>query len=207
MRTYTEQEMQGKRLREARELKFESATDAWNAIKRNVKISLQTYIQHENGTRGYKARATDYAKALGTTAQWLLWGEEKRTEAFDIPVTGKVAAGANGHFQSDYVAGDSGEFIQFNPDEITLALEIDGDSMLPRYRNGDKVLFGYQHDDPTPFVRREVMAQLKDGRKLFKVLRKGSSAGLWDLYSINPDHDPIRDVELDWVFPVKWVAV
>jgi hypothetical protein len=50
------------------------------------------------------------------------------------------------------------------------------------------------------------MAQLKNGKKLFKILRKGSRPGLWDLYSINPEYDPIRDQELDWVLPVKWTA-
>lgn len=128
-------------------------------------------------------------------------------KAISFPLSGKVAAGPDGHFENVYTEGDGGNFITFNPDEITLALEIEGDSMLPRYRHGDKLLFGYRHDDPTHFVRCEVMAQLRDGRKLFKILRKGSRAGLWDLYSINPDFDPIRDVELEWVNPLRWVVV
>lgn len=132
---------------------------------------------------------------------------ERQVAPINLTITGKVGAGPDGHFESTYTEGEGRSYITFDPQEITLVLEIEGDSMLPRYRPGDKLLFGYRHDDPTPYIRHEVMAQLKDGRKLFKILRQGSASGLWDLYSINPDFDPIRDVELDWVNPLRWVVV
>lgn len=37
--------------------------------------SPHTYIQHENGTRGYDRAADQYAKAFGVTVSWLLHGE------------------------------------------------------------------------------------------------------------------------------------
>ena len=125
----------------------------------------------------------------------------------ELSIEGKVSAGNGGYFDSHYPPGHGGTTIRFDPAEISLVVEIDGDSMQPRYRDGDKVMCGYRYDDPTPVIRQDVMAQTRDGRKLFKTLRQGSKPGLWDLYSINPAYDPIRDVELDWVVPVKFIAV
>lgn len=207
MRTFTEQEEQGRRLREVRAAKFPTATDGWEHAKRFAKLSKQTYIQHENGTRGFKAHAAAYARAFDTTASYLLWGTRAQAAPIQLPVTGKVAAGIDGHYDSDYAEGDGIDSIIIDADEISLVCEVAGDSMAPRYRDKDKVAFGHGREDLSAYVRRDVMAQTKDGRKLFKVLRKGSRPGFWDLYSINPDYDPIRDVELDFVLPVKMIVI
>lgn len=40
-------------------------------------VSVATYIQHENGTRGFPAdRAQRYARFFRTTPEWLLYGRE-----------------------------------------------------------------------------------------------------------------------------------
>lgn len=208
MRTLTEQEEQGRRLRDARLSKFSSATDFWRSIKRSVKVSQQTYLQHENGTRGFTANAWEYAKALGVSPAWLVWGIDSGRDvpSVEFKIAGKVAAGSQGFFEPAYADGD-GEPVFFYPQEISLALEVEGDSMLPRYHDGDVIFFGDKYEDPMRFVGREVMAQLRDGRKLLKVLARGSQPGLWTLYSVNTSYDPISDVELDWILPVKWVKI
>ena len=63
---------QGLRLKEARERAgYESATDA----AKDLGVSKDTYIQHESGIRGFKARAEDYAAKLKVSPEWLLWGK------------------------------------------------------------------------------------------------------------------------------------
>lgn len=60
------------RLRAAREAAgFSSAKEAAEAMD----VPVASYIQHENGTRGFKAdRAAQYARRFRTTPEWLLLG-------------------------------------------------------------------------------------------------------------------------------------
>jgi hypothetical protein len=198
---------QGKRLKEARSRLFKTATDAQARLKHFSDVSLPNYIQHENGSRSFRLRAEEYAKAFEVSAAWLIWGDQAEKQAIEFKVLGQVGAGGEGNFDSAYEVGD-GESLFFMPDEVTMVLEINGRSMEPRYRHRDKVLFGYRYDDPTSQIGVEVMAQLKNnGRKLFKVLKPGTRKGLWNLESINDEFEVIRDVEIDWVCPVKWVKV
>ena len=43
------------------------------------------------------------------------------------------------------------------------------------------------------------MARLSDGRKFFKILKKGSEPGRWTLRSLNPATPDIEDVDVAWV--------
>lgn len=63
-------------------------------------VSIATYIQHENGTRGFPAdRAQRYARFFRTTPEWLLYGRETgdRTTGVvlgpQLAIQGAVAAG------------------------------------------------------------------------------------------------------------------
>jgi len=49
-------------------------------------VPRSTYIGHENGHRGFPAkRAPDYARAFGTTPEWLLYGSGGEREHADTP--------------------------------------------------------------------------------------------------------------------------
>lgn len=93
----------GDRLRSAREAAgYETAKSAAEAMG----TSVATYIQHENGTRGFPAaRADRYARFFRTTPEWLLYGRgetphhasslpEMRAVNRQVPVLGVVQAGA-----------------------------------------------------------------------------------------------------------------
>ena len=86
-------------------------------------------------------------------------------------------------------------------------LIVDGESMMPRFRHGEHLIFGRRYDDPTPLVGQEVMARLADGRKMVKILRRGAAPGLWTLESINTRFKPIEDVELLWALPFMGLRV
>lgn len=202
MGTFTEQEMQGKRLREAREAKFETATEAWNTIKRHVKVGLQTYIQHENGTRGYKAHAKDYAHALDVDASWLLWGTgEAEAEPAGIPILGQVSAGGETYTIWDYDPTVINERLPIFIRGAEMALPVRGDSMFPRYKEGEYVIAGAMSYDIERWIGRDVVAQVADGRIVLKELWR-CPTGRWTLESINPMYRRIEDVNLDWVRPV-----
>lgn len=60
------------RLKTARELRYDSAADAARALR----IAYPTYAGHENGTTGFKAKASLYARKFGVRLEWLWEGTE-----------------------------------------------------------------------------------------------------------------------------------
>ena len=68
--TGEEDRRRGERLREARAERFESAADAARALG----VSKDTYVQHENGTRGFKRVAERYAEFFRVRLEWLWTG-------------------------------------------------------------------------------------------------------------------------------------
>lgn len=85
------------RLRAAREKSgYTSASSAAEAMG----AAVATYVQHENGSRGFPAtKAARYARFFRTTPEWLLYGRETsdNLEAAQLgpqlPIQGAVAAG------------------------------------------------------------------------------------------------------------------
>jgi hypothetical protein len=64
------------RLKLARENKgFDTATAAAEALR----LPEQTYLAHENGSRGFRASATRYASFFGVNLEWLITGRGKMT--------------------------------------------------------------------------------------------------------------------------------
>lgn len=86
----------GERLRAKREERGLSAAD----LAKRVGRSESAVRNQENGTNGIPpALAKKYAQALGTTAAWILYGEEElvasaEPEIAGLPVLGSIQAGA-----------------------------------------------------------------------------------------------------------------
>ena len=85
------------RLREARE---KSGWHSAKAAAEAMGIPVATYIQHENGTRGFPAdRAVRYARFFRVTPEWLLYGSLRKGSAEPVELgprlflKGEVAAG------------------------------------------------------------------------------------------------------------------
>jgi phage repressor protein C with HTH and peptisase S24 domain len=194
------------RLRKARRNKgLGSAADAARAHGWN----LNTYASNENGNASFSFRkAEDYARAFGVRAEWLYAGKgAMKARRPGLPILGKVAAGAEALFDDDYEMGAAADWLDPMVPEDGIVLTVDGESMMPRFRHGERLIFGRRYDDPSPLVGQEVMARLADGRKVVKILRRGAAPGLWTLESINTRFKPIEDVELLWALPFEGLRV
>lgn len=131
------------RLKAAREQAgYSSAKDAALAMG----VSVPTYIQHENGTRGFpKDRALRYAKFFRTTPEWLLYGREAgdRTTGSalgpQLAIQGSVVAGVwreRAEFPEDEWEAFTGAASITAPAAQRFGLRVEGDSMDLLYPPG-----------------------------------------------------------------------
>ncbi len=166
------------------------------------------YFQHENGTRGFRAATGEkYARAFRVSFDWLMNGKGEMLGSANsvqrgIPIVGKAAAGPDGSYVFPFAEGAHDVLEPFDPDS-TIVTIVEGTSMVPRFMPGEKVVWGRVAQDPTPFVNKQVLAQLKEDGQMIKILRRSQSKGRWDLHSLNPAFDPIEGVELEWVRPFE----
>jgi phage repressor protein C with HTH and peptisase S24 domain len=111
-----------------------------------------------------------------------------------IPLIGFAQAGAGGFFDNDGLpTGEGWDAVAFPDiaDERCYALEINGDSMLPLYRDGDTIIVS-----PAAPVRRgdRVVVRTIDGEVTAKELKRKTLKTV-ELASLNPDH-PDRVLQL-----------
>lgn len=124
-----------------------------------------------------------------------------------LPIIGLAQAGAGGFFdEAGFPAGegwDEVSFPDFGEDKV-FALEIQGDSMLPAYRDGDRIVVS-----PTAAIRRgdRVVVQTRDGEIMAKELKRQTNRTV-ELASLNPDHAdrifPVGDIA--WMARIMWVS-
>ena len=124
-----------------------------------------------------------------------------------LPVLGLAKAGEEGFFD------DSGLPLSADWDRTTLptqrdslfSLEIEGDSMLPLYRAGDRVIVDLEQGH----VRRgdRVAVRTRSGETLAKELGASNTETL-SLLSINPDYPPrsIERSDILWIARIIWVS-
>lgn len=104
-----------------------------------------------------------------------------------IPLIGFAQAGSGGFFDDGgFPAGTGWDEVAFPgvADEKAYALEIQGDSMLPLYRDGDVIIVS-----PAATVRRgdRVVVKTTEGEVLAKQLRRQTAKTI-ELASLNPEH-------------------
>ncbi len=125
----------------------------------------------------------------------------------NIPLVGQAQAGKNGYFDdAGYPTGAGWDEIPFPGlgDPHAYALEINGDSMEPVYRDGDIIIVA-----PQANIRRgdRVVVKTKGGEVMVKQLRRRSARAI-EVLSLNPAHDDrtllVEDVE--WVARVVWAS-
>ncbi len=129
--------------------------------------------------------------------------------ASGIPLIGFAQAGAGGFFDDGgFPVGQGWDEVEFPvaPQRKTsvYALEVQGDSMLPLYRDGDVLIV-----DPGAQVRRgdRVVLKSREGEVMAKILARQTPRGV-ELLSLNPDHPnrsfEVKDVE--WIARIIWAS-
>ena len=126
-----------------------------------------------------------------------------------IPLLGFAQAGAGGFFDDGgFPAGQGWDVVEFptGPSQKAgvYALEIQGESMMPLYRDGDVLIV-----EPGAQVRRNdrVVVKTREGEVMAKVLLRQSPRSI-ELLSLNPEH-PNRTIELsdvEWIARIIWAS-
>ncbi|MFC3327519.1 S24 family peptidase [Mesorhizobium cantuariense] len=124
-----------------------------------------------------------------------------------VPLLGFAQAGAGGFFDdAGFPAGQGWDLVELpaQSTESSYALQVQGDSMLPLYRNGDVLIV-----EPGAITRKgdRVVVKTTAGEVMAKVLERQTVKSI-ALVSLNPDHPdrdiPMRDVE--WVARIVWAS-
>jgi phage repressor protein C with HTH and peptisase S24 domain len=195
-----DQEM-ARRLVRARKTKFEEAADAARALG----IPEPTYYGHENGHRGFKGRAAEYARRFKVSLEWLLTGRGQMTDdraskrtAYEV---GYIGAGAEVVPIDDHAMGAGLEEVDIPPGvpDGSVVVIVRGDSMYPRLKDGERLFYMKQERNPSELLGVECVVKLDDGRMYVKELERGQN-GLFNLLSHNAP--PIRDQAVEWATPV-----
>lgn len=126
-----------------------------------------------------------------------------------IPLIGFAQAGAGGFFDDGgFPAGQGWDMVEFpaatGHEAGIYALEIQGESMLPLYRDGDILIV-----EPGAQIRRNdrVVVKTREGEVMAKVLLRQSARSI-ELMSLNPEH-PNRSFDLadvEWIARIIWAS-
>ena len=127
--------------------------------------------------------------------------------AATVPLLGFAQAGGGGYFDdAGFPAGQGWEQVPLpaGSSEGSYALQVQGDSMLPLYRDGDILIV-----EPGSRVRKgdRVVARTRGGEVMAKVLAS-STVDAVVLVSLNPAH-PDREIpanEIDWMARIVWAS-
>ncbi len=126
-----------------------------------------------------------------------------------IPLLGFAQAGAGGYFDDGgFPAGQGWDVIDFpaSPEKqaSVYALEVQGDSMMPLYRDGDVLIV-----EPGAQVRRgdRVVVKTREGEVMAKVLMR-QSPKMIELLSVNPEHEnrAFDLAEVEWMARIIWAS-
>jgi len=117
-----------------------------------------------------------------------------------VPIMGRIGAGAVIEPEYEQVPPEGlGEIeLPFPISGEAIAFEVSGDSMLPKYENGDVIVVYREQRHPlASFYGEEAAVRLKTGERYLKTIERGKSPSMVNLTSFNAK--PITGVKLEWI--------
>jgi phage repressor protein C with HTH and peptisase S24 domain len=124
-------------------------------------------------------------------------------------VVGYVGAGDAIYPLDDHAPGAGIEEIDAPPGEVAgFCVRVRGNSMAPRFRDGEYL--GYSREEGLDLANcygRECLVHTEDGRKLVKIVERGSREGRLTLISVNAAYPIETDVTVRWAAPITWVKL
>lgn len=151
-------------------------------------------------------------RGQASTSFWLCFRQDADNAAFRCgqchPLLGFAQAGSGGFFDDGgFPAGQGWDVVEFpsSPErkQGVYALEVQGESMMPLYRDGDILIV-----EPGAQVRRgdRVVLKSRDGEVMAKVLARQSPKNIE--LSLNPEH-PNRSFDMadvEWIARIIWAS-
>ncbi|MBK9083127.1 MAG: helix-turn-helix transcriptional regulator [Rhizobiales bacterium] len=184
-----------------------------SGLARKAGLDATTFNRSKRVTADGRARwpsTESVAKVLEATGVSFddfvaLVGGAKQGRARALPLIGFAQAGEGGFFDDGgFPVGAGWDEVSFPDvaDEHSYALEISGESMLPLYRDGDRIIVS-----PAAPIRRgdRVVVRTAQGEVLAKELRRRTAKTV-ELKSINPEHADrtLRAEEIAWMARIMW---
>lgn len=124
-----------------------------------------------------------------------------------VPLIGFAQAGAGGFFDdAGFPAGQGWDHVDLPTParEGAYALQVQGESMLPLYRDGDTLIV-----DPAARLRRgdRVVAKTAGGEVMAKILLRQTGDSV-ELLSLNPEHPNrvLNKSDLEWMARIVWAS-
>lgn len=180
----------GRRIREKREALGWTQAELAAAAGTNQ----PTVDRIERGETLHSKHLTKILLALGITDQ----------SPSRVPIVGYIGGGQAVLAIDDHLKGDGFDEIDAPAGvENGIGLIVRGDSMAPKYDDGDVIVVDKVILDLTSLLGRVCYVKLADGRCYLKRLAAGSRPGRYTLQSFNGPS--IHDVVIELAYPVAWV--
>lgn len=191
---YGPMETMGERLREARKKAgFSSAM----AAAKKFGWPTSTYAAHENGQNEFSVDVAEkYARAFKVTASWLLTDEGDKVRRNVVIVEGLVGAGGVIDTSAENTGPDGLDEIEvpYQLPDNAAAYRVAGDSMFPRYDDGDIIIVIKREQPPFELLNFETLVTTIEGNRYLKRIVPGARKGQFDLESFNAP--PMRNVKI-----------
>jgi len=127
--------------------------------------------------------------------------------ARQVPLLGFAQAGVGGFFEDGgYPAGSGWDEIDLPAleEDGSYALEVQGDSMLPLYRDGDIVIVS-----PAEQIRKgdRIVVKTIAGEVMAKILKRRTASQV-ELMSLNRDHEDrvLALDQIEWMARIVWAS-
>ena len=180
----------------------------FNPSKRTGPDGRERWPSTESVSKILKATGMSIAEFMGLLGDGGAAASPAGQRFRQVPLLGLAQAGAGGFFDDGgFPAGHGWDQVDvpIGPrSDAVYALKVNGDSMLPLYRNGDTIIVS-----PAEPSRRgdRVVVKTRDGEVMAKVLEKQTARSV-ELASLNADH-PHRTIpmaEIEWIARIIWAS-